>query len=527
MPFVFLALLAAATLPEMMSEAERHLQAERFPQAQSLLEQILERDAKYVEAHYRLGYVLFRQRKLTSARLHLSATVRLAPPAHHARYFLGRIALLENKPLEAISWFQPIAASGETVFDVHSQLAASHAAAGQPLPAIPLLKRALASAPWDGSLYFRLGQLYQQTRRPELARDAFESSRRLKNADQQDVATLMQTATALTAGNRDQARQLSQKILNRSPIDPNALVALGVLYGEAGIAADALLAFERAAATDPAFFQAQYNHGLALLKSGQTPLAIPPLRRAAELLPQSFDANLGLGLALVIEGNYPAAIAPLEKARQADPAHARASSLLATAYLRSQQASQAVPLLQQAATAAPSDSSTALLLVEALNAAEKQEEALQAALAARGRFPSLPQAHLAAAQQFARLGQYQQARPAFEETLRLAPGLPEASLGLADTLQKNGAHPQALDFYRAALSSPSTSLAARLGLARSLGSLRRFAEARDLLEQGLPTHPNDLTLRLELSRVLLRLGLPELAAEQTRQIEALRSGRPQ
>jgi len=527
MHFALVTLLAAVTVPDLMRDAERHIQAERFGEAEPLLNQVLRLDAKHSDAHYRLGYVHFRQRKLVSARNHLLTTVKLAPPALNARYFLGRIALLENQPQDAVTWLEAILAAGERVFDVHAQLAAAYAGTGQPRKAIPVLKAAIAAAPWDGALYFRLGQLYQQTEQRELARDAFESSRRLKNSDREDVETLMQAATALNMGQREEALRLGRRILERPDIDPNALVALGVVYGEAGIAIQAMQAFERAAASDPGFFQAQYNHGLALLKAGQTALAIEPLNRAAELLPQSFEANLSLGLAQVMNGDYPAAVGPLERAREADPTHGRAASLLATSYLRIGAPANAVPLLRAVMAQMPNDATAALLLVEALNGTEEQEAALAVSLEARKRFPSLPQAQMAAAQQLARVGRYQEARPVFEETLKVSPGNPEASLGLADTLQKNGEHGEAVGHYRVAMAAARTSLAARLGMARSLSSLRRLGEARVLLEEGLTMHPEELGIRLELSRVLLRLGLPELAAEQTREVERLRGGRVQ
>lgn len=523
MQIVLIALLAAATVPDLMSEAERHIQAERFAQAEPLLEQVLRLDSKHVEAHYRLGYIHYRQRKLVSARRHLGATVQLAPPALGARYFLGRIALLENNPQQAVTWLEPILAAKERVFDTPSQLAAAYAGTGQLRKAIPMLKMAIAATPWDGALYFRLGQLLQQTGQRELARDAFESSRKLKNADREDVETLMQTAAAVNAAKQEEAERLGAKIMQRAAVDPNALVALGVVYGEAGMARQALGAFERAAGMDASFFQAQYNFGLALLKAGESLRAIEPLRRAGSLLPQSFEANLSLGLAYVLNGDYQAAIPPLERARAAEPSHTRAASLLATSYLRKAQATKAVLLFREVRAKMPDDPTAYLLLVEALNAVEDQEAALRAAEEAQKRFPGLAPAHMAVGQQLARLGRYQEARPAFQETLRLAPDNAEASLGLADTLQKNGEHNEAAGHYEKAMAAKTTSLAARLGLARSLSALRRWDKARAVLEEGLPLHPDDAALRLELSRALLRLGLADLAAEQSREVERLRA----
>jgi len=126
---------------------------------------------------------------------------------------------------------------------------------------------------------------------------------------------------------------------------------------------------------------------------------------------------------------------------------------------------------------------------------------------------------MAAAQQLVKAGKYQQAGPAFEEALKLNPGQPHAELGLADSLQKSGQYRDALDHYRAA----GASLTARLGEARSLVALKQPEEARKVLENALPEYSSDVNLHLELSRVYARLGQSELAAEQARISEQLRT----
>ncbi|MBI3472794.1 MAG: tetratricopeptide repeat protein [Candidatus Solibacter usitatus] len=516
-----LLLSAGTTAGDLLRQAEERIQKEEFPSAEALLTEARRQEPGNVQALYRLGYVQYRQRKLSPARQSFAAAVKAAPPAYNSRYFLGRIALLENKPREAIEWLAPVVESKQVIFDAASQLAAAYAGAGQPQEALPLLKVAAADAPWDGSLYYRLGKLYSQLGQSELAQEAFDYSRRLHNASREDVETIMRAAEAIRAGKAAEALDLGARIQGRPDADPNALVALGVVYGGAAMAAEALRAFERAAKLDSGMFQAQFNQGLAALRLGRAAEALAPLARAVELLPQSFDANMTYGLACVMNQKYAEAVGPLEQAWRMDASNARVGALLATSYLRTGVPAKAIPVLRKASEAA--DPSPLLLLIEALNATEDTEGALEAARLAQKRFAKAPQAHLAAAQQFARLGRYQEARPAFEATLKLAPGQPEAELGLADTLQKAGEHSPAVEHYRAAINTPGTMPAARVGLARSLVALRRLEDARQILEDGLPLLPSDMPLHLELSRVYARLGKSDLAAEQTKIVEQLRA----
>ena len=207
----------------------------------------------------------------------------------------------------------------------------------------------------------------------------------------------------------------------------------------------------------------------------------------------------------------------------AGPGDARVGALLATAYLRTGAAGKAVDVLSREALRNSGDPATMLLRIEALNAKEDPAAALQAAEEAQKKFSHLPETNMALAAQLTRLGRYQEAQPAFAATLKLAPGYPEAELGLADTLARSGNHAAAIEHYRAAIGSPRTAVTARAGLGRALITLRRFDEARRLLEESIAAFPSEASLRVELSRAYARMGEPELAAEQTKILERLRT----
>lgn len=515
-------ILHAQGLPS-AGAAESLIEQERFAEAEQMLEGLTRQAPGETQLMFRLGYVQFRQRKLTAARKQFLAIVTAAPPAHNSRYFLGRIALLENRPVEAIRWLEPVVAARETIYDAAAQLAAAYQTAGQPQRSLEPLRLALQQAPWDGGLYYRLGRAYQQLGQAELARDAFTQTERLKRANADDVGILMEASRLAETGKMTEATSLARRLTTRAEVDPAALVALGLVWARSGWQAEALAAFERAAARDDKYFAAQFNFGLALLRLGRSIDAYSPLERAVRLLPQSLDANLTLGLAAVMNQRYREARPALETARRLDPANRKVAMLLATTCLRTGAAAEAIQILRTSGAAAGEDVSGPLLLVEALQANRENEAALEVAQAAGRRFPSSLPAQMAWAQQLARAGRYQEARPVFERILQLVPGQPEATLGLADALQKAGEHDPALERYRAAIAYPTTSLPARLGAARSLVSLRRLPEARQTLEAGLPGHATDPALRLELSRVYTRLGLTEDAAREVQMVNQLKA----
>jgi len=495
------ALVRAQDAGALAARAGKLAAEEKFTEAVPLLERALKLEPTNSEVRYRLGYAQFRLKQYPAARGHFLAVVRAAPPAHYSRYFLGRIALAENKPAEAVTWLEPV-----RVMDSASQLAAAYAAAGQPLKAVPLLSTALGAEPWDSNLHYRLGRLRQQLGQAELARESLETAARLKDANREDVEILIAVAKAIEGRRAEEARALGEKIAARAQPEPDSLVALGVLFGGAGLEGDAVRIFAAAVERKPEHFQAQHNLGLALLRGGRTQQALPALREAVRLLPQSVEANLAHGLAAVMNQQYGEAVPSLERVWQAGDVSPRAASLYATALLRTGEAARAAAILKTAAAGAGADLNTHLLRLEALNASHDSAGALEAALEAARAFPAEPRAAMAAAQQLARAGRYREAQPQFERVTARDAANVEAALGLGDCLQKTGQHEAALPRYRAAMNGQGTSLAARLGLARSLVALRRLAESRDVIEEALRLHPDDAALKIEQARVRARLA---------------------
>ncbi|MCU1260418.1 MAG: tetratricopeptide repeat protein [Bryobacterales bacterium] len=472
---------------------------------------------------FRKGTELFERRDLAAARqefLRLTKTPSYEPKS---RYYLGRIALLESKPAEAIAWLEPIALNIPSILDADAQLSRAYLDAGQIERAKLITERALRQAPWQGSLHYRLGRIYQQLGDSEGARKEFAESVRLKSADRESVELLLQCSQSLTSGAAPKAMRIRQELLDNPSLDPDVLVALGLTFTAVGLQAESLEPFRAAAKRDPSFFQAQYNAGLALLKLGRAGEATPYLDAAQRLSPELADANSALALAHVLQAQYANAIPPLEKWRALQPANTRALDMLALAYLRTNAAGRAIPILREAVKFARGDPKPYFLLIEAMNAAEEQIAALEVAEDALKLFPALPQAHLAKAQQLARLGRYRDAGPLFARTIELAPGQIDGLLGLAEVQQKRGDYAASLGTYERALTIDRTNVTASLGTARNMVLTRDISGARAILEAALAAHPDNSQLHYELARVYARLGEKALAAEQTRILQELRA----
>jgi len=471
---------------------------------------------------FRKGTELFARRDLAAARQQFLRLIKTASFAPGSRYYLGRIALLESKPAEAIGWLEPIALNIPPVFDAAAQLSRAYLDAGQIDKAKQMVERALRVAEWDGALHYRLGRIYQQLGDSEKAQTEFAESVRLKSADRESVELLLQCSQRLASGATQDALRIRQELLDNPSLDPDVLVALGLTFTGAGLQAESLEPFQTAAKRDPFFFQAHYNAGLALLKLGRGGEATPFLEAAQRLSPELADADSALALAYVLQARYTEATQPLEKWLSLQPANARALNLLGLAYLRTNAPDRAVPVLRDAVRFAHDDPKPYFLLVEALNAAEQQAAALEVTDDALKLFPALPQALLAKAQQLARLGRYRDSGPLFARAAELAPSQIDGLLGLAEVQQKQGDYAASLETYQRALAADRSNLTASLGAARDMILTKDFSGARPVLEAALAVHPDNSQLHYELSRVYARLGEKALAAEQTQIFQDLR-----
>jgi tetratricopeptide (TPR) repeat protein len=79
--------------------------------------------------------------------------------------------------------------------------------------------------------------------------------------------------------------------------EANILVKLGLLQKELGREAEASSAFQRAAASDPQSWQAQYHLGVSYLEVGQAQNAISPLEQARAINAESPEVYLALTMA--------------------------------------------------------------------------------------------------------------------------------------------------------------------------------------------------------------------------------------
>jgi tetratricopeptide (TPR) repeat protein len=219
-------------------------------------------------------------------------------------------------------------------------------------------QKAIAADPKQFESHAALGLLYAQTNRADKALPELEAAGQLEPANH-DAAAKAQVWRSLAqlqlSSDPAAAKQSLLKALQLAPGSdtPADLVLTGQIAEANDDPDDAVIAYKRALAADPASAGATSGLAHLLLKQKKPQEAEPLLRAAIAKHPEDAGLTAQLATALSAEGNDAEAITTLEKLHQLQPANTAVSGMLADAYLRTGAAENAAPLLADAVRAAP------------------------------------------------------------------------------------------------------------------------------------------------------------------------------
>jgi tetratricopeptide (TPR) repeat protein len=233
--------------------------------------------------------------------------------------------------------------------------------------------------------------------------------------------------------------------------------------------AEQLLKQALAAHTDD--YRAWFDLGFVLKAQGRDPEAIEAYRKAVAANPAVFESNLNLGLMLAQAGN-PDAATFLRAATQLKPT-THPEEGLERAWLS---------------------------LGHVLEAASPQE-ALSAYRQAERFQPADPEPHLAAALLLEHRGDYAGAEDEYQRVTMLAPKSTEALAGLVNVYQKTGRMPEAEGALRKYLALVPQSGATHIQLGRVLAAEGKTEEASTELQTGMKLSPDDAAVLREAAEV--------------------------
>jgi tetratricopeptide (TPR) repeat protein len=240
-------------------------------------------------------------------------------------------------------------------------------------------------------------------------------------------------------GRADDARAAYRHAIGIAPDGyPEAWLNLGVLEKEAGNAAGALAAYEKALALRPGYAAAWHNIAKLHASAGRAAEAESAWARALALDPRYAQAWLALGQLRSEARRYPEAIDAFRKALAAQPGYDAAELSLGVALARAGSRDEAIATYRNVVARSPRLVSGWFDLALALEDAKRIGEAREALRTALALAPD----HLPSLRTLADLdlgeGRLEQARTGIEAILDLAPGDLRARVRRAELWAREG-----------------------------------------------------------------------------------------
>ena len=225
-----------------------------------------------------------------------------------------------------------------------------------------------------------------------------------------------------------------QDTVAKHPDNARGYNSLGIALSRGGRVAEAIHAYEKALALDPALGEARGNFAKALAKVGRYQEAIVEYQGALELDPDGTNLRHSLGVALAAVGRTTEAVRQYRRVLELQPNHTNALFNLGGAATKLGDYGSAVEAFRKVLKTHPRDVKAALGLARAL----------------------------------ALSGEFDQAVSAYRQVVRLNPGHFGAHYNLGRVLQRQGSIPEAIEAYRAALALKPNHAPTQAALARLL-----------------------------------------------------------
>ncbi|HWK10190.1 MAG TPA: tetratricopeptide repeat protein [Vicinamibacterales bacterium] len=471
------------------------------------------------------------------ARTALKRALALNPRVHHAYYYLGTAAVMQDGVVrvdEAIADFRrELAISpgdpattmllGMALVEAHHEaealpilesvagrpgagarefqyLGRCQLAVGRAADAVISLRKAIAAStdmpPGSavGNLHYQLAQALRAAGDAQAAdaEFAFAANAAANRADTlRDTLQRYLTETGDAPGEEPPAFALDSGPVAKLPPEARQVLRgqaatalasvylnLGVLDAQAGRFARAAGLMQEGAALDPALPRLQYSLGVVCFNAQQYDRAAPALERALEAEPQNAEARRMLALASL----HTQAFARAAELLQADPELQRNASLqyaYGVALVHSGHAADAERLFSSLLASHADDPQLTVLLGEA----------------------------------HAEQGDYDGAIAALRRAIALKPDIADANRTLGIIYMKQGKLPEAAAALRAELASHADDLAARSTLATVLDMNGEQPQALEELGRVLQMRPNDADARYLMGKILLARGSPVDAVE--------------
>lgn len=467
------------------------------------------------DAAFHAGYSALQAGNLDEARTQFAKVVRLAPDIPEGHEALGAVLTSLGRPAEAVRELELAVKLRPKDAGIEADLAIALAHAGHATEAIPHFEAALtlAKQPEGATFYDEYGRALFATGRLEDALKEFTEEEQLSGPQTELDDTIGSVYAQMQRG--DEARAAFQRALNEGPMNISARVHLGVLLRQQHDIAGSLAVLEPTAPFDQQYpATAWREYGRTLAAAGKDEDAVNAFEKALAADPAVYGGTGELAMALQRLGRQEEAIPWFRKAVATDNHNAAMLTNLALALTLTGKAREAMPYFAQAQTLDPNDAT----IVKDRGVAHIQLSAFDEAITdfkqALTMDPNDPQLHYDLGLAFKFKDRMDDAVGELSKAGEMDPTLedPPYTLGIL-YMQMGRLDDAVVQMKRAVALRPDNGNAWAI-LGSTLKQDERLEEAKDALEKAIPLQAGQPGPRVNLAGVLA-----ELAAKLNAQAE--------
>lgn len=408
------------------------IQQGRYGEARGQLLLETERHPDSAEAFALLGVAEIQLNERTAARKSLEHALKLNPRSTNALYNIGVLSLDENRPTEALRYFDQAVRFGYSSPELAVNLVRAHFDAGDKRGALNAAATASKEFRDSAAVNLALGNLLLAHGQPAEARAL------LKKAD--SLAPLQPEILLPLANSCIEVRDLrcASGALSKTRSSSEQTAEFHFLSGKTALLAhhekEGLRELETAVEKEPNSVTFRIELARYDQKFGFQEKALAEYGAAAQLAPDVAEIPYGLAVSYFIQDDFTHAAEFAKRAIELDARFDRAIFLLGISRFATNQLKDAEDLLQQALRLRPDNPFYHCFLGMIQLSADHSAEASSHFREAIRLDPSYALAHFQLARLLMRSKRYSEAREELERAISLQPDLGEAyyQLGIAD-----------------------------------------------------------------------------------------------
>ena len=256
--------------PDFLAQARSLLDAGKIQDAESSLRRDIAANPPAADAHFLLGYALFREQKATESLAEFTAGAKFRRPRADELKIVAADYVMLSDYADADKWFSQVVEETPNDADAWYLLGRTKYNENEFVAAIADFEHALVLHPKYVEAENNIGLAWKELNDRDKAQSAFQAAIDWQGSTPRDEQPFLNQGTLLADGSQfDQAITFLTKAMSIAPENPSVHGELGKIYLALNKLTEAQSQIEQAIALAPDSSELHYKLGQILRKEGQ------------------------------------------------------------------------------------------------------------------------------------------------------------------------------------------------------------------------------------------------------------------